>query len=315
MKNWLVYAPFSKHTLWNKLTDQLNRTSQVGTTQFSNTEYYVSINETAPNIGKKGMYLSSWSKQDYQFMLDINTATKELMVIRPNSVDADNNPFKRILDSAQLSRWVDEHDWVAFGYIIVPEGVDRFRAMLNSVFYTRDASGNFVNLTTGAVISNEFTQPAQHWFIATKASNDLNIIFCHPDILIPNFGIEYQTDANGDTYYTYLEENFDYSDIALKPSSTSGKIIDNIIYSSSEDIDLNWSTGSHVALNIDSRIALVAPTSIITLLDYETTDSGIKIKNKKGLVTLKYTVTSLLCPSMKVSDLGTIEKTYLILGE
>lgn len=315
MKNWLVYSPFSKHTLWNKLTDQLNRTNQVGTTRFSDIEYYVSINETEPTEGPKGVYLSSWSKQDYQFMLDMNRETKELIVIRPNSVDADNNPFKRELDTAQLAVWLEEYDWVAFGYIIAPEGIDRFQAMNRSIFYTRDTEGNFISLTESKMFTNECSQPAQHWFIATKASDDLNLIFCHPDILIPNFGLEYQTDKNGDIYYTYLEENFDYFNIALKPASTHGKIIDNVIYSTNKFIDLNWSQGSHVALNIDSRIGPVSPVSISTNLAYTTTDTGISVENKKGTITLKYNVTSLLGPSMKVNELGTIEKTYLILGE
>ena len=315
MKNWLVYSPFSKHTFWNKLTDQLNKTNQVGLTKFSNAEYYVSINEMEPNVGKKGVYLSSWSKHDSQFMLSMNINTKELVVIRPNNVSTDDNPFKRELDTLQLSEWLEKYEWVAFGYIIIPEGVDRFAAMNRSIFYTRDVDGTFINLTDGISTVEELSQPTQHWFIATKASDDLNVVFCHPDILIPDFSIEYQTDKNGDTYYTYLEENFDYFNIALKPSTTYGNIIDNIIYSTDDYIDLNWSKGSHVVLNIDSQIKPVEPTTITTSLNYESTDTGIKIENKKGLITLIYKVSNLLGPSILVSDLGTIKKTYLILGE
>ena len=315
MKNWLIYSPFSKHTLWNKLADQLNRTNQVGTTKFSNTEYYISINETSPNVGKTGVYLSSWSKQDSQFMLDINSETRELIVIRPNSRDSNDNPFQRPIDTVQLSQWLEDYEWVAFGYIIVPEGVDRFAAMERSVFYTRDIEGNFISLSDNKIVTEQSFQPAQHWFIATKASKDLNLIFCHPDILIPNFGIEYQTDKNDNTYYTFLEEQFDYFDIALKPSSSAAEIFDNVVYSTSEWVDLNWSQGSHVAVNIDSNILPVEPTEITTTLEYERTGTGIKIRNQKGLLILKYKVSSLLGPSMKVSELGTIEKHYIILGE
>lgn len=315
MKNWLLYSPFSKHSFWNKITEQLNKTDQIGQAKFSDLQYYVSINETEPTIGKRGVYLSSWSKQDSQFMLDINSETQELVVIRPNNNEVNENPFKRTVDTEQIAYWLEHYEWVAFGYIIVPEGVNKFQAMERSMYYTRDTQGTFISLSGNCSVKEEIFQPVQHWFVATKATDDLIIVFCHPDILIPNFGIDYQTDKNNNTYFTYLEETFNYFDIALAPKISNAIITDGVIYSNNEYIDIEWSSNSLLSNTVGSIIKPIIPTNIITEIPYEPVDNGIKIKNLKGAITLKYTVSSLLSPSMKVSELGNIKKTYIILGE
>jgi hypothetical protein len=309
MSSWLIFSPFSKHSFWNKITEQTNKTNTVGVLG-TEKNYYLSVNEsTDPKV-----FLSHWTKNDSQFILDLNPATRELIVIRPNSQPNEENPFQRAIDTPQLKSWLEQYDWVGFGYIIVPDGVDRYRAMTDSVFYTRDAESNLLILSTGEVFDKTMFQPIQHWFLAARASEDLNVLFCHPDILVPSFNIEYQVDNFGDIYYTYMDETFNWFDIALKPSSKNAVIADGVIYSDSEYIELDWGQGSHFYCNTNMQIPAIGPAEIESVIPYETTQYGIKIKNQKGTVTIKYKVPSMLNPSILVNELGIIEKKYIILG-
>jgi hypothetical protein len=307
MTNWLIYSPFSKHSFWGKLTEQMNRTDATDDQQ----SYYLSINEAG---AKTGMFMAHWNKVDSQFHLDLHAVDRNLIVIQPNSQTNNENPFQREINTEQIKQWLETYNWIGFGYIIAPKSTSRYEAMTNSVYYTRDSESNFVLLSTNQRVEEQAFQPVQTWFIVTKATADLNVIFCHPDVIVPSFGIEYQIDNNGDTYYTYQHEDFNYFDLVLKPKATGATIVDSTIYSTAEYIDLTWSAASHLSNNTKVNTISHAPTEIVTDLEYTLTANGIKIKNQKGLLTLKYNIPSMLCPSIIVDELGKIEKNYIILG-
>jgi len=310
MTNWLVYSPFSKNSFWGQLSDQLNRTNE---TVSESDPLFLSINEIVQDKGKKGFYLGHWSKVDAQFELAIHPTSKNLIAIKPNTSTADENPFQRIIDTTKIKEWLEEYDWVGFGYIILPESINRYTAMTRSTYYTRNSDSDFVLLETNKKILDEVTQATQTWFIATKAADDLIVMFCHPDVIVPG-KIEYQIDNNGDTYYCYLHENFDYFDMVLKPSFNNSIIAGDTIYSKEEWIDVSWGTGSFLNENTAITINPPKPFEILTDLAYTSTDTGMRIKNQKGSLTLKYKVSAFLKPSMRANSIGLIEKHYIILG-
>jgi hypothetical protein len=313
MTNWLLYSPFSKNSFWNKITDQMNRTNQSIIPKNKTTAYYLSINDNSPT-SKRGLSISHWNKGDAQFELMVHPTSQQLTVVRPSSRTVEENEFINPIDTEQIKKWLETYEWIALGYIIVPGMVDRFSAMEKSVYYTRDAESNFVIVKTGQIIVEDRHQPIQTWFTITKASNDLYVMFCHPDVVIPNFEIDYKQDQYQNTYFTYMHEDFDFFEIGLKPKFTNAILAGDTIYSRDEWIDIEWGAGSFLANDTSVELSSLKPVDIITDLVYSVTDNGIKITNKKGFLKVKYKVTSFLKPSIQIDQLGIIEKNYVILG-
>jgi hypothetical protein len=315
MSNWVIYSSFSKHAFWNKLTEQLNRTNQTASVVGTDQEYFVTINEVGHATGKQGVNLLHWTKMDHHFKLDISEESRDFVIVQPSNERVEDNPFKRIIDTAQLEQWLSLHEWVGFGYVMTPGVVDKYQAMERSRYYTRDQDSNFVVLSNNETYTEITEQPIQHWFIASRAANGLYIIYCHPDILIPHFGIDYQQDKNNNTFYTYLEESFDYYDLFLKPKAQNATIVNDVIYSKDEWIILDFSKASHFCVNSNAVLEPIAPSVITTDIQYEVSNTQLKIKNTKGVVTVKYNVPILVKPSILVKEAGIIERTYIILGE
>jgi hypothetical protein len=313
MTNWLIYSPFSKHSFWGKITDQMNRTSETVVPKNKTSAYFRSINDSDTD-GKRGLAISHWAKGDAQFELMMHPATQQLTVLRPSSKNVEENEFIRSIDTEKIKQHLETHEWVAFGYIIVPSMVDRFGALDKSVYYTRDADANFLIADSGKIIVEDVHQPIQTWFTVTKASDDLYVMFCHPDVIIPNFEIDYKQDCFQNQYFTYLHEDFDFFEMGLKPKFTNAILAGDTVYSKDEFINIEWGAGSFLANNTLMDIKYPEPIEIVTDLVYTTTDTGIKIANQKGVVTLKYKVTSFLKPNIQVDQLGSIEKNYIILG-
>lgn len=315
MSKWLLYAPFSKHSFWGELTDQLNRTND--TFVFPNTgiEYYLDIDEQRHDTPKPGVRIMHWNKLDSQFVIDFDVETNELIVVKPLGANGDQS-FKRKLDTDKLKKHLEDYDWVAFGYISQPDPVDRYTAMQQSVYYTRDKDSNFVFLDSGTVVSDNIRSSIQTWFMACKVTESMYVIFCHPDVLAPTFNVEYQRDQNGDDYYVYRYEAFDFFEVALRPSTPDAKNINDTIFSTDNYLTMEWSKGSFLFNKTAMALAtIIAPTEIITDIPYELTDNGIQLKNQRGIVTLKYKLSGLLNPSLAVKELGTITHDYLILGK
>ena len=152
--------------------------------------------------------------------------------------------------------------------------------------------------------------------MACKVTDDLYTIFCHPDVVSPTFNVEYQRDCNGDDFYVYRYESFDFFEIALRPSTPDAKNINDTVFTANEYISMEWSKGSFLFNKTSMSLAtIIAPTEIITDIPYELTDNGIQLTNQRGVVTLKYKMSGLLNPSLAVNELGTITHDYLILGK
>lgn len=313
MTNWLIYAPFSKHSFWGKITDQMNRTNETVAPENRGATYYRSINDSTTD-GKRGLSISHWNKSDAQFELMIHPTTNELSAVRPSSRQVEDNEFTRPIDTEQIKQWLETYEWIALGYIIVPGLVDKFTAMDKSVYYTRDADSNFMVVETGQTILEDTHQPIQTWFTITKASDDFYVMFCHPDVTIPNFELDYKTDQFENTYFTYLHEDFDFFEMTLKPKFTNAVLAGDTLYSKDEYIDVEWGAGSFLANNTLINLNSPKPFEIVTDLAYNITDKGIRIANQKGMFTIKYKVTSFLKPNIQVDQLGSIEKNYIILG-
>jgi hypothetical protein len=314
MTNWIIYSPFSKNSIWGQLTDQMNRTDVTVTPSKKTTDWYLSINDTEHGVGKTGLYMGHWSKVDSQFQLDLHPTTKNLIAIKPNSLPNDENRFQKTIDTDKIKSWLEEYEWVGFGYIIVPEQVDRFRAMERTTYYTRNKDHDFLILPTGQTITDQKIQPIQTWFVAVKASPDLIVIFCHPDVLTPNYAIDYKTDINGDQYFCYLHENFDFYDMILKPKFTNALVAGDTLFSKDEWIDIEWGAGSYFNENINIGYDSPKPIEIITDNVYTETVNGIRVQNQKGGLTIKYQVANFLKPSIRSDLNGWIEKNYIILG-
>jgi hypothetical protein len=313
MNNWIVYSPFSKHSFWYKLAEQLNRTTDTVLGGKDNDQYYVSINENYPGTGKKGMNLLHWSRAETMFHLEL--LNQELTLKKPLNFQNLGEEFSRSIDTENLKVWLNTYEWVGFGYIIEADGVNRYTAVEKSVYYTRNDNGDFIVLDKDTIRNEETSQAIQHWFLATKGSDNLYVLFCHPDCVIPTQQLEYNTDKYNNKYFNYIEEEFNYFNLVLKPGIINGQLINDVIYGHGEFINLEWSAGSHFLNNTNAVFPPISPIEIITNLDYELLEKGVKIKNRKGTFTVKYKVTGLIKPSMRVSEHGTIEKTYLVLGE
>jgi hypothetical protein len=314
MTNWIVYSPFSKHAFWNKISEQLNRTDDTVAAGVDNDLYYVSINETYPGTGKRGTYLLHWSRAESMFNLELSN-TDELILKKPLNFQNPGEEFSRTVDTENLKKWLETYEWIGFGYIIANEGVNRYTAVERSVYYTRNDEGHLIILDQNETRSEVTNQAIQHWFLATKASADMYIMYCHPDCVIPTQYLEYQTDKYDNFYYTSIEEDFNYFDLVLKPTVTNATMVNDVIYSEKEFIEMRWSEGSHLLNNTTVNFTPVAPDEVTTDLKYELSENGIRIENRRGPFTVKYKVTGLIKPSMRVSEHGTIEKTYLVLGE
>lgn len=315
MSKWLIYSPFSKHSFWGALTDQLNRTND--TYVFPNTgiEYYLDIDEQRHDTPKPGVRIMHWNKLDSQFLIDFDHETQELIVVKPLGSNGDQS-FKRKLDTDKLKQHLKTYDWVAFGYISQPDPVDRYTAMQNSVYFSRDKDSNFVFVDTGTAVTTNIKSSIQTWFMACKVTDDLYTIFCHPDVVSPTFNVEYQRDCNGDDFYVYRYEDFDFFEIALRPSTPDAKNINDTVFTTDNYLTMEWSKGSFLFNKTAMALAtVIAPTEIITDIPYELTDNGIQLANQRGVVTLKYKMSRLLNPSLAVNELGTITHDYLILGK
>ena len=313
MINWLIYAPFSKHSFWGKITDQMNRTHETITPGNRTLTYYRSINDS-DHDGKRGFAISHWNARDAQFEIAVHPATQELTAIPPSSRNVEDNEFTLPIKTEQIKEWLETHEWVGFGYIIVPQMVSRYGAMEKSVYFTRDKDSNFLLLETGETIVEDAHQPIQTWFTATKASADLYVMFCHPDVLGPTFDIDYKQDRFQNTYFTYLNEDFDFFEIGLKPKFNNAILAGDALYSKDEWIDIEWGAGSFLANNTLIDLNSPKPFEIATDLAYNITDKGIRIANQKGVFTIKYRVKGFLKPNIQVDQLGSIEKNYIILG-
>jgi hypothetical protein len=315
MSKWLLYAPFSKHSFWGELTDQLNRTNDTFVFPSTGIEYYLDIDEQRHDTPKPGVRIMHWNKLDSQFVIDFDTETNELIVVKPLGASGDQS-FKRNIDTNKLKTHLEKYDWVAFGYISQSSPVDRYTAMQQSVYYSRDKDSNFVFLDNGAVVTDNIKSSIQTWFMACKVTDSMYVIFCHPDVLSPTFNVEYQRDCNGDDYYVYRYEEFDFFEIALRPNTPNAKNIKDTIFTTDAFITMDWSKGSFLYNKTAMALAtIIAPTEIITDIPYELTDNGIQLANQRGIVTLKYKMSGLLNPSLAVNELGTITHDYLILGK
>lgn len=315
MSHWIIYSPLSKHAFWNQATDQLNRTNQTVAGAANGEEFFVSINETYPGEGKKGVRLLHWSKADVMFNLKIDEESQSLTMLKPLNFHNPGNEFQRSIDTENIKKWLEEYNWVGFGYIITPDPVDRYTAVNKSVYYTRNNDYDLVVLDKDMIFKEEKDQAIQHWFLVTKAAEDLYVIFCHPDCVIPIQEIDYHKDKHDNLYISFLEESFDYYDLMLRPMIINAEEIDHTLIGGGSTIDFKWSFNSRFFREQALNASPIKPTEIITTLNYQADDFGMTVENKRGIVTLRYKVRDLIEPNMNAKKIGMIERKYLILGE
>lgn len=304
----------SKHAYWNQATDQLNRTDETSPVTANGESFFVSINDTFLVQGKKGLKMLHWSRAEVMFNLKVSQENRDLILLKPLNFQNPGDEFHRVIDTENIKKWLEEYNWVGFGYIITPDPVNRYTAVNKSVYYTRNKNFDLVILDKGMIVNEEKDQAVQHWFLATKAADDLYVLFCHPDCVIPT-QLDYVKDKHDNLYISYLEENFDYYDLMLRPMITGADEINHVLLSDESTIDFKWSYNSRFFREQIFNSSAIAPNEIVTKLNYEVTEFGIKIENKRGTITLKYKVRDLIEPNMNAKKIGVIEKTYIILGK